>query len=92
MGDTESRLFTSDESGGGDPGEPLRRLVRERPLVAMTVAGGCGALVGGLLLSRLGRLAVIAAVGYVAHELWHREGRLAIDDVVGKLSSSWSNK
>jgi hypothetical protein len=40
-----------------------------------------------LVFRRLGRLVFIAAAGYVANELWHREGRLAIDDFVANLSS-----
>jgi DUF883 C-terminal glycine zipper region len=65
----------------------LRDLVREQPLVAVGAAGAVGALLGGLFLSRLGRLVAVAAAGYVANELWHREGRLAIDDLVERLSS-----
>jgi hypothetical protein len=66
----------------------LRRLVRERPLLAVTACGAFGAALGGIFLSRLGRLVFIAAAGYVANELWHREGRLDIDDVIERLSSS----
>jgi hypothetical protein len=36
--------------------------------------------------SRLGRLAFAAAAGFVAHELWHREGALAVDEVLGKFA------
>jgi hypothetical protein len=62
-------------------------LVRKRPLLAVGAATAIGAVVGGVFLSRLGRLAFAAAAGYVANELWHREGRLSIDEVVERLSS-----
>jgi hypothetical protein len=65
----------------------LRDVVRRQPLVAIGAAAAIGAALGGIFLSRLGRLVAVAAAGYVANELWHREGRLAIDDVVERLSS-----
>jgi hypothetical protein len=65
----------------------LREVVRRQPLVAVGAAAAIGAALGGIFLSRLGRLVAVAAAGYVANELWHREGRLAIDDVVERLSS-----
>jgi hypothetical protein len=55
--------------------ERLREMVRSRPLVALGAAATVGGVVGGVLFSRLGRLACAAVAGYVAHELWHREGR-----------------
>jgi hypothetical protein len=64
----------------------LVNLVRKQPLVAVGAAAGVGAILGGIFLSRLGRLVAVAAAGYVANELWHREGRLAIDEVVERLS------
>lgn len=63
----------------------MRRSVRERPLVALASAGGLGLLVGGVLASRAARLIFLAAVGYVANELWHRRGRLDLDDVIAKV-------
>jgi hypothetical protein len=79
---------------GGDPNTTddgvlparLRGLVRRQPLIAVTAAGALGAALGGVLFSRLGRLTFIAAVGYVANELWHREGRLDIDGVIERFS------
>jgi hypothetical protein len=65
----------------------LRDVVRKQPLVAVGAAAAIGAALGGIFLSRLGRLVAVAAAGYVANELWHREGHLAIDDVVERLSS-----
>jgi hypothetical protein len=66
--------------------ERLRALVRGRPLVGIGVAAAAGGVVGGLLFSRLGQLACAAAVGFVARELWRREGGLPIDEVVRRAS------
>jgi len=63
----------------------MRRSVRERPLVALGVAGALGLLVGGAIASRSARLLFLATVGYVANELWHRRGRLDLDDVIAKV-------
>jgi hypothetical protein len=62
--------------------ERLRKMVRGRPLVAIGVAAAAGGVVGGLLFSRLGQLACAAAAGFLARELWRREGSLSIDEVV----------
>jgi hypothetical protein len=43
-------------------------------------------VLGGVVFPRLGRLIFIAATGYAANELWHREGEFAIDDLIKKLS------
>ncbi len=67
--------------------ERVRGLVRSQPLVAVGAATAVGAVLGGVFLSRLGRLLFAAAAGYVANELWHREGRLAIDEVIERLTS-----
>jgi hypothetical protein len=45
-----------------------------------------GIVLGGLIFSRFARLMFIASVGYVANELWHREGRLGVDNVIERLS------
>ncbi len=63
-------------------------LVRQRPLLTMAIAGAVGAALGGLVFSRLGRLVFLATAGYVANELWHREGRLD----TGKLIESLTNR
>jgi hypothetical protein len=63
----------------------MRRSVRERPLVALGAAGAAGLLVGGVIASRAARLLFLAAVGYVANELWHRSGKLDLDDVIAKV-------
>jgi hypothetical protein len=63
----------------------MRRSVRERPLVALGSAGALGLLVGGVVASRAARLLFLATVGYVANELWHRRGRLDLDDVIARV-------
>lgn len=63
----------------------MRRSVRERPLVSLGAAGALGLLVGGVLASRAARLLFLAAAGYVANELWHRRGRLDLDDVIARV-------
>jgi len=63
----------------------MRRSVRERPFVALGIAGALGLLVGGVIVSRHARLLFLATVGYVANELWHRRGRLDLDDVIAKV-------
>jgi hypothetical protein len=64
----------------------LRSLVRERPWLAVAAAAAAGGVLGGVWFSRTGRLAFVAVTGFVAHELWHREGRLGVSEVVAKLS------
>jgi len=63
----------------------MRRSVRERPLAALGVAGAMGIVLGGVIASRTARLLFLAAVGYVANELWHRRGRLDLDDLIAKV-------
>ena len=64
----------------------LRDVVRDQPWISFAAAAGAGALLGGVAFSRMGRLAFAAAAGFVAHELWHREGRLAVDEVLAKFA------
>ncbi len=63
----------------------VRRSVRERPLVAIGAAGAVGLLLGGVIASRAARLLFLAAAGYVANELWHRQGRLDLDEMIAKV-------
>ena len=65
--------------------DSLCDLVHERPLLLMTAAGALGIVLGGVFFSRLGRILFVASVGYIANELWNREGRLGIDQVVDRL-------
>jgi hypothetical protein len=46
---------------------------------------------GGVLFTRLGRLGVVAAAGYIANGYitngsWHRKGGLNIEEVIAGLS------
>jgi hypothetical protein len=63
----------------------LRGLVRDRPWLAVAAAAAAGSMLGGVWFSRAGRLAFAAATGFVAHELWHREGELGVNDVVASM-------
>jgi len=65
----------------------LRGLVRERPWLALAAAAAAGGVLGGVWFSRAGRLVFAATTGFVAHELWHREGRLGVGDIIEKLST-----
>jgi hypothetical protein len=64
----------------------LRDLVRERPWLALAAAAAAGGMLGGVWWSRAGRLAFAATTGFFAHELWHRQGRFAVNDVVANLA------
>jgi ElaB/YqjD/DUF883 family membrane-anchored ribosome-binding protein len=64
----------------------LRGLVREQPWLAVAAAAATGGALGGIWFSRAARLVFAAATGFVAHELWHREGQLSVSDIVTKLS------
>jgi hypothetical protein len=76
----------SDLSGEERMRRKVRSVVRERPLVAVAAATAVGAMLGGVLFSRLGRLVFIAATGYIANELWHREGRLDIRSLLERIA------
>jgi hypothetical protein len=64
----------------------VRAFVRERPLLCIAGAATLGAALGGVFFAKLGRLAFIAVAGYVANEIWHREGRLDVGTLVDRLS------
>ena len=64
-----------------------RALVRDHPIATIGAAGLAGIVLGGAIFSRLARLVFVAAAGYVANELWHREGRLDVDELIERLSS-----
>ena len=66
--------------------EQLRSIVCERPMMAMLAGGTLGVALGGVVLSRLGRLAFVAALGYLAHEMWHRESRLDVVAVIDRFA------
>ncbi len=67
--------------------ERATALVRKRPVVAAAAAGAVGGALGGLVFSGFGRLAFVAAAGYLTNELWRREGRIDIEALVASLSS-----
>ncbi|HTB75861.1 MAG TPA: hypothetical protein VK762_21575 [Polyangiaceae bacterium] len=67
--------------------ERLRGFVRDRPWLSVAAAAAAAGVLGGVWFSRTGRLAFAAVTGFVAHELWHREGRLGVSDIVAKLST-----
>ena len=64
----------------------LRALVREQPWLAVGAAAVAGSVLGGICFSRAGRLVFAATTGVALHELWHREGQLAVSDIVTNLS------
>lgn len=64
----------------------LRDLVRDRPWLAVAAAAAAGGMLGGIWWSRAGRLAFAATTGFFAHEVWLRQGRFAMDDVVARLA------
>jgi hypothetical protein len=64
----------------------MRRLVRDRPWLAVAAVGAAGAALGGLVFPRAGRLAFLAVAGYLANEFWHHEGIARIDEVIAELS------
>jgi hypothetical protein len=66
--------------------EWLRDIVRARPILSLALTGAMAGVLGGVVFPRLGRLIFIAATGYAANELWHREGEFAIDDLIKKHS------
>jgi hypothetical protein len=74
-----------DASGEEELRAQLREVVRKQPWVSLAAAVAAGSVLGGIGFSRLGRLTFAAAAGFVAHELWHREGRLAVDEVLAKF-------
>jgi hypothetical protein len=70
----------------------LRKLVRDRPWLAVAAVGAAGAALGGLVFPRAGRLAFLAVAGYLANEIIHHEGVARIDDVIGELASEPSGQ
>ena len=75
-----------EETGEAILRERLRGLVREQPWLAVAAAAATGGVLGGIWFSRAARLVFAAATGFVAHELWHREGQLSVSDIIAKLS------
>jgi hypothetical protein len=82
---TKNGSMRSHGTGEELRGRRARELVRGRPFLSMAAAAAVGATFGGVVFSRLGRLVFFAAVGYVANELWHREGRLDLGSLVERM-------
>lgn len=70
-----------------DLGDRMETLVRERPLVAMAGATALGALLGGVVFSKAGRLVFLALAGAVATEVWKSEGKIDVRGLLDKLTS-----
>ena len=64
---------------GTDLGRRIGDQVQERPFASLGVAFGVGVVASSLLTSRLGRLAILAAGGYVVKQMLG-EGMLDTDD------------
>jgi hypothetical protein len=62
----------------------IEELVRSRPVFAFAGAGVLGAVLGGLLFPRLGRLAFLAVAGCAATGLLQRQRALDIEEVVAR--------
>lgn len=70
----------------------VRAFVRRRPWLALAAAAAAGGTLGGIAFSRAGRLAFAVATGFVAHDLWHREGRLAVDEILSQFTEERDTK
>jgi hypothetical protein len=86
MSRTTEQEQQQEETGEAILRERLRGLVREQPWLAVAAAAATGGVLGGIWFSRAARLVFAAATGFVAHELWHREGQLSVSDVITRLS------
>jgi hypothetical protein len=87
MDETQVPSTEDAASGEASVGEQLRVLVREQPWLAVATAAAAGGVLGGLWLSRAARLAFAGAAGFVAADLWRREGPLGVAEIVRKASS-----
>ncbi len=78
-----------DEPAAVDGGElglrHVEDLVRASPLVAVAAAGALGAVLGGVVFSRLGRLGLVAVTAYLANGLWHRKCQPSMGEVMEEL-------
>jgi hypothetical protein len=63
------------------------RFVKEQPMLAVVGAGVLGAIVGGVLLRRTGRLLFMTAAGFVLTELWKREGHVDVRGLLDQWTS-----
>ncbi len=72
-------------SGEAQVRADIRAFVRRRPWLSLAAAAAAGSALGGIAFSRAGRLAFAVAAGFVAHDLWHREGRIAVDEILERF-------
>jgi hypothetical protein len=95
METSEAARANGDPMSGKTPESALvgrmLRVVRDKPLLSTGAAAAIGTALGGLVFYRLGRLAFFAMVGAVGNEVWRREGRLDIDELVSLLASDRDN-
>jgi hypothetical protein len=87
----EATPEATDKDGPSDSPEARLRAqvvdaVRAHPFLAVLAASGVGVTLGGLVFSRLGRLVFLAAAGYVATELWRREGMADTREILADLT------
>ncbi|HSY21898.1 MAG TPA: hypothetical protein VK841_07280 [Polyangiaceae bacterium] len=59
--------------------------IRKRPVLATATAGTLGLVLGGVVFPSWGRLAFVGTMGYFANEVWRREGRIQVDQLVAAL-------
>jgi DUF883 C-terminal glycine zipper region len=69
IADQAAAQLTKIKRAGMNIGEEVETYVRKQPLAAVGIALGTGFVLGGIFGSRLGRIALAAAVGYAAQEL-----------------------
>jgi hypothetical protein len=62
--------------------------IRKRPVLATATAGTLGLVLGGVVFPSWGRLAFVATMGYFANEVWRREGRIQVDQLVAALGQT----
>ena len=89
--------LTKIKRAGANLSEEVGTYVRKQPLAALGIAAGAGFVLGSIFGSRLGRVALVAAVGYVAQDLIEGalgEGgiRALLVDEVTKLGAAKGKK
>jgi hypothetical protein len=69
VGEDAAAQLTKIKRAGMNAGAELGTYVKKQPLAAVGIALGTGFVLGSLFGSRLARMALVGAVGYVAQEL-----------------------
>ena len=62
--------------------------IQRRPVLATATAGTLGLVLGGIVFPSLGRLAFVATMGYFANEVWRREGRVQVDQLIAAFGQT----